>query len=377
MTSRAEFIVIGAGIAGASASYELAAHGKVMLFERETVAGYHTTGRSAALLTEAWETGVWRSLASASRPFLEDPPAGFVEHPILSPLPVLIVGREDQLHLVEAISASAAQTVDIELVDGSRARELCPVLRPGFVDCALLEPGAMGIDVDLLHQGYLRGVRDRGGTVLLGHEIDRIERVDEGWRVGSGATQVTAPVVVNAAGAWCDQVALLAGIPGIGLVPKRRTAFTFPAPAGIDPVGMPMVIDAGVGFYFKPEAGQFMGSLAEATPMEPHDVRPEEIDVALAIDRIQKATTMEISHVRRTWAGLRSFVADELPVVGEDPLAPGFFWLAGQGGAGIMTSPAMAQLLAALVQTGDTPAHFKARGIDGAEVSVQRISRSG
>ena len=377
MTSGAEFVVIGAGIAGASAAYELAALGKVMLFERETVAGYHTTGRSAALLTEAWETGIWRSLAAASRPFLENPPAGFVEHPILSPLPVLIIGRKDQRHLVEAISASAAQTVVTELVDESRARELCPVLRPGFVDCALFEPGAMGIDVDLLHQGFLRGIRNRGGTVLLGHEIDRIERVDDGWRVGSGAVEVTAPVLVNAAGAWCDEVAALAHIPPIGLVPKRRTAFTFPAPAGIDPAGMPMVIDAAVGFYFKPEAGQFMGSLAEATPMEPHDVRPEEIDVALAIDRIHEATTLVISHVRRTWAGLRSFVDDELPVVGEDPLAPGFYWLAGQGGAGIMTSPAMAQLLAALVETGDTPAPLAARGIDGAAVSVRRLSRSG
>lgn len=375
MTSGPDFVVIGAGIAGASAAYELSALGEVLLYERETVAGYHTTGRSAALFTEAWETGLWRSLATASRPFLDTPPAGFAEYPILSSLPVLIIGREDQRHLVEEISAAAAETVVTELLGGSQAAELCPILRPGYVDIALLEPGAMNIDVDLLHQGYLRGIRKRGGTVALGHRVDLIERVDGGWRVGAGATQVTAPVLVNAAGAWCDEVAALADIPPIGLVPKRRTAFTFPAPEGVDPVGMPMVIDAAVGFYFKPEAGQFLGSLAEATPMEPQDVRPEEIDVALAIERIQNATTLNISHVRRTWAGLRSFVDDELPVVGEDPLAPGFYWLAGQGGAGIMTSPAMAQLLAALVATGDTPVHLRKHGIEGTALSVRRLSR--
>lgn len=211
----------------------------------------------------------------------------------------------------------------------------------------------------------------------LGRRVDRIERAGNSWLVGAGDLEATAPVLVNAAGAWCDEVAALAGTPPIGLVPKRRTAFTFGAPDSVDPSSLPMVIDVAEEFYFKPEAGQFMGSLAEATPMPPHDVRPEEIDVALAIERINAATTFDIRHVRRTWAGLRSVVADGLPVVGEDPFGSGFYWLAGQGGAGIMTSPAMSQLLAGLVTNGKPPGHLRDNGVDCEALSVARLSGRG
>jgi D-arginine dehydrogenase len=374
MISTPDFVVVGAGIAGAAAAYELAAHGEVLLLEREEFAGYHTTGRSAALYTEAWEEGIWRQLAFASRPFLEDPPEDFSEYPILAPLPVLMIGRADQRHLVESLQAEASAYVETWLVDDSRARELCPVLRPGYVELGAFEPNAKSIDVDGLHQGFLRGVRARGGEVRLGCGVDRIERTRVGWRIGAGDYEAIAPAVVNAAGAWCDELARLAGVRPIGLVPKRRTAFTFAAPESLDLATMPMVIDVAEEFYFKPEAGQFMGSLAESTPMPPHDVKPEEIDVALAIDRIQQATTLEIRHVRRTWAGLRSFVADGLPVVGEDPTAPGFYWLAGQGGAGIMTSPALSQLLAGLMTRKLPLAALMERGIDAAELSVARLS---
>lgn len=374
MSLTPDFIVVGAGIAGASAAYELAAHGEVLLLEREPVAGYHTTGRSAALYTEAWEEGIWRRLVVASRPFLETPPPSLASVPILSPLPVLMIGRADQRHLVESLHADAARFVDIELVDELAARELCPMLRPGYVERGVLEPDAKSIDVDALHQGFLRGVRRRGGTVQLNHGVDRIARSGDVWRVGAGEVEATSPVVVNAAGAWGDVVAALAGIPRIGLIPKRRTAFTFAAPDTVDPAATPMVIDVAEEFYFKPEAGQFMGSLAEATPMEPHDVRPEEIDVALAIERINAATTFDIRHVRRAWAGLRSFVGDGLPVVGEDPVAPGFFWLVGQGGAGIMTSPAMAQLLVGFVVDSRAPAHLGISGIEAEALSVARVA---
>ena len=369
-----DFVVVGGGIAGASAAYELAAFGEVLLLEREGVPGYHTTGRSAALYTEAWEEGLWRQLTLASRPFLDDPPAGFCEFPILAPLPVLMIGRSDQSHLIDSIHAEAAAFVDTRLVDSAEAERLCPVLRSGYVGLGVLEPGAKSIDVDALHQGFLRGVRARGGEVRLSHRVDRLERHRIGWRVGAGDCDAIAPVVVNAAGAWCDEVARLAGVHPVGLVPKRRTAFTFAAPDSLDLATMPMVIDVAEEFYFKPEAGQFMGSLAESTPMPPHDVKAEEIDVAVAIDRIQRATTLDIRHVRRTWAGLRSFVADGLPVVGEDPTAPGFYWLAGQGGAGIMTSPALAQLLASLVTRQRPPAGVIDRGIEAAEISVSRLS---
>lgn len=372
-----DFIVIGAGIAGASAAYELADHGEVLLLEKESIAGYHTTGRSAALYTEAWEEGIWRHLTLASRSFLESPSPSFSAVPILSPLPVLVIGRSDQRHLVKSLHADAARYVDMQLVDEASARELCPMLKPGYVDVAAWEPDAKSIDVDVLHQGFLRGVRRKGSSVRLSAGVDRIGRTNGGWRVGAGDLEATAPVLVNAAGAWCDVVAEMAEVAPIGLVPKRRTAFTFAAPDWLDPSTTPMVIDVAEQFYFKPEAGQFMGSLAEATPMQPHDVRPEEIDVALAIERINAATTFGIRHVRRTWAGLRSFVADGAPVVGEDPTAPGFYWLAGQGGAGIMTSPTMAQLVAGLATDQAPPARLLDAGIDPSVLSVGRLRGRG
>jgi D-arginine dehydrogenase len=368
-----DFVVIGAGMAGASAAYELSAYGEVLLLEREGIAGYHTTGRSAALYTEAWERGVWRALTLASRQFLESPPDGFVEHPVLSPLPVLVIGRSDQSHLVKSLHEDAARHVALALIDDTEARKWCPLLRPGYVEIALLETDSRTIDVDALHQGFLRGVRRRGGTVMLSHGVDRIERRHSEWTVVAGSVEARTAVVVNAAGAWCDQVGAMAGVPPIGLVPKRRTAFTFAPPDGTDLAAMAFVIDVDEQFYIKPEAGQLMGSLAEATPMEPHDVRPEEIDVALAIERIQAATVMEIRHVRRTWAGLRSFAPDGVPVVGEDPSAPGFFWLAGQGGAGIMTSPALSQTIAGLITTGTVPSHLADHGVDGRSLSVMRL----
>lgn len=368
-----DFVVIGAGIAGASAAFELAAHGDVLLLERERVAGYHTTGRSAALYTEAWERGVLRSLTLASHDFLDSPPDGFVDHPVLSSLPVLMIGRSDQRHLVEKLHSEAAGFVDTTLIDDAAAREWCPLLRPGYVDVAALEPDARAIDVDALHQGFLRGIRRRGGSVMLERGVDLIERIGDQWRIRAEDLAATTPTVVNAAGAWCDVVGAMAGVQPVGLVPKRRTAFTFAAPPEIDLAKMAIVIDVSEQFYFKPESGQIMGSLADETPMEPHDVRPEEIDVALAIERIQAATTLEIRHVRRTWAGLRSFVADGVPVVGEDPTAPGFFWLAGQGGAGIMTSPAMARTIAGLVTAGKIPEDLAQNGVEADALAVDRI----
>lgn len=367
----ADFVVIGGGIAGASAAYELAACGTAILVERERIAGYHTTGRSAALLTESWEHGVVRSLTIASRPFLEDPPDGFTEYALLSPLPFMVIGREDQREALAGLAGDAATKV--QMLDGDAAVAACPVLRPGYVASAILEPGSMEIDVNELHQGFLRGLRRRGGEIRLNAEVREIRRTGGGWTVTAGESTVSAGVVVNAAGAWADMVADLAGVRPIGLVPYRRTAFVFPAPFDTD--GLPMVVDVDQQFYFKPETGRFMGSLAEETPMEPHDVRPEEIDVALAIERIQTATTLDIRHVSRTWAGLRSFVADRLPVVGMDPDQPGFFWLGGQGGFGIMTSPAMGILAAGLVAGGRAPAPLVEAGVDASQLAPGRLRR--
>jgi D-arginine dehydrogenase len=370
---RADFVVIGAGIAGASAAYRLAHHGNVVVLESEAAAGYHTTGRSAALFTESFEIGVVRKLAMASRPFFENPPEGFAAFPLLTPLPFLLIGREDQLGSLTAAREASGDIPEIRPVGPEEAQVLCPALRPGYVAAGVCEAGAMAIDVDALLQGYLRGVRSAGGVVRFGAPVTSIDRERGGWSVATGRERISAGVVVNAAGAWSDHVGAMAGAQSVGLMPMRRTAFTFAAPRGTDPASWPVVCDIDEAFYFKPEATQLMGSLAEETPMEPHDVRPEEIDVAQAIERIEAATTMQIRHVTSTWAGLRSFVADRCPVVGMDPDLDGFFWLAGQGGFGIMTSPTVSRAAEGLIVDGRMPAELApfevvARSLDPARL---------
>ncbi len=368
----ADFVVIGGGIAGASAAYELAAHGRVVLLEREAVCGHHTTGRSAAVFTEAYEKGAVRGLALASRSFLEEPPAGFGDGAILSPRGFMMIGTRDQAHLVASAYESARAAVPaVRWLTPDQAMAVCPVLRPGYVEAATLEPEARTIDVHALHQGYLTALRRRGGEVRTGATVIGLRPRRASWHIelAEGA-HVAAAAVVNAAGAWAEEVGALAGAPPIGLRPLRRTAFTFAPPEGLDLDGIPMVVDAEELFYFKPEGPQFLASLAEETPMAPHDVRHDEADVALAIERIEAATTMRIRHVRSAWAGLRSFVADRNPVIGPEPGLPGFYWLAGQGGFGIMTSPAAARTLAAFATGGDLPPDV---AVDPADVLPERL----
>ena len=369
----ADFVVIGAGIAGASAAYRLARHGKVVVLEREWAAGYHTTGRSAALFTESFEIGVVRRLAMASRSFFEQPPEGFTSVALLAPLPFLFIGREDQLGSLNAALEADRDIPGVSRVGSEEARTLCPALRPGYAVGGIYEAGAKSLDVDALLQGFLRGVRATGGIVRFGAPVTSIDREGGGWSIATGCERISAGLVVNAAGAWADQIGSMAGAPPIGLVPMRRTAFTFPAPPGHDPGSWPVVCDIDEAFYFKPEAKQLMGSPAEETPMEPHDVRPEEIDVALAIERIEAATTMRIRHVSSTWAGLRSFVADRRPVVGMDPDLPGFFWLAGQGGFGIMTSPAISRAVEGLIVDGRLSAELRALELNPEELGPARL----
>ena len=369
----ADFVVIGGGIAGASAAFRLARHGTVVLLERESTAGYHTTGRSAALFTESFEIGVVRTLATASRSFFEQPPPGFVETTLQAPLPFLFIARQDQLGSLEAAIEACRDVPHVRQVGPEEAHTLCRALREGYVEAGIYEEGARSLDVDALLQGYLRGVRRAGGVVRFGAPVTAVDRQGISWSVVAGNEKFATSVVVNAAGAWADRIGFLAGARPIGLIPKRRTAFAFAAPEGIDPRSWPVVCDIDEAFYFKPEATQLMGSLAEETPMEPHDVRPEEIDVALAIERIEAATTLQIRHVSSTWAGLRSFVADRRPVVGMDPDLDGFFWLAGQGGFGIMTSPAVSQAAEGLIVEERMPPALQVLGITAEDLSPDRL----
>jgi D-arginine dehydrogenase len=237
----------------------------------------------------------------------------------------------------------------------------------------VLEPDAMDLDVDAIHQGYLRGLRQRGATLVTDAEAVAIRRSSAMWIVDTPAGSYTAPVVVNAAGAWADLIAGQAGVARIGLVPKRRTAFVFATRADCAVAGWPAVIDVDETFYFKPEAGRLLGSPANEDPVEPHDVQAEELDVAFAIDRIERATTMRIAQVLRRWAGLRSFVSDRTLVNGFDTQAPGFYWLAGQGGYGIQTAPAMARLCAALVRGEEMPTGLQDAGIAARALAPARL----
>ncbi len=360
-------VVIGAGMAGASAAYFLAPHARVVVLEREAHAGMHATGRSAALFSETYGSAQVRALTRATRPFLERPPEGFAQHPILTPRGTLIVGDAMRTDAVAAMrDAMLPHTPDLALLSGEETRAMVPVLRPEAARIGLYEPGAADIDVNELHQGFLRALRARGGQLRTGVDIAAIERGPGHWYVDTGATTYRAPVVLNAAGAWVDQVARLAGVAPLGIEPRRRSAFLFEGPEGIDTARWPFVIDADETFYFKPDAGLLLGSAANADPVPPHDVQPEELDIATGIYRIEEATTMHIRRPTRTWAGLRSFVADGDLVGGFAPDAPGFFWVAAQGGYGIQTSAAMGEACANLALGRPLPGHLQDAGLTAA-----------
>jgi len=372
---KTEVLIIGAGMAGASAAYFLAPHKRVVMLEREAQPGYHATGRSAAMYSETYGNAVVRAITTASRAFYFSPPPGFSDYPLVTPRGSLIVGASgDHAALRHALESMRALVPNIEWWTQADILQRVPVLRPESALYGVFEPDAMDMDVHAIHQGFLRGAKVAGAQLVCDAGVSQIS-FDAGlWCVSTPAGRFGAPLLVNAAGAWCDELARLAGVKPVGLSPKRRTAFTCEAPAGCDISHWPLVIDAQESFYFKPDAGVLLVSPANEDAVSPQDVQPEELDVAIAVDRVETATTLQIRQVRRKWAGLRSFVADRSPVVGFAPDAPGFFWLAGQGGYGIQTAPAMGELAAALVRSLPVPAAMTALGVSAADVAAGRAS---
>ncbi len=370
---QADIVVIGAGMAGASVAAHLAETHRVVLLEREERAGYHATGRSAALFTEIYGNAVIRALTRASRPFLFNPAADFAESALTHPRGCLYIATAAQLEALQRFAALPDIAPATRWLSAAEARGLCPILREGYVSGALLEPDSSDIEVHGLHHGYLRLFRQRSGRLITNAAVEALEHDARGWIVRAGVHSLQAPILINAAGAWADEIARLAGITPVGLVPCRRTAVLVDPPAGMAVDQWPFVNDIDEQFYFKPDAGLLFLSPADETAAVPGDAQPDEWDVAVAVDRVQTATTLQIDRLRARWAGLRTFAPDRSPVVGFSAQAAGFFWLAGQGGYGIQTAPALSRAAAALVRGLPLPQDLLAAGVVADDMSPLRF----
>ena len=371
-TRLVDVLVIGAGISGASVAYELSADHSVAILDMEAVAGYHTTGRSAATFLESYGGAVVRALTRASRSFLEEAPLS--QTPLLSPLGVLWVTDDTDRDDIVGLHAELSATVpNCGLLDGRQAEEASPLLRTGWCAGAVFEPDAMEIDVHALHQGYLAGVRRAGGSLWTGARVVSGVRSAGTWQVHlADGSSIASPVVVNAAGAWADEVALAFGARPAGLQPMRRSAFLTRRPAHLDG-HLPLTCALDDSWYVVPRPGALMCSPADQTPRQPCDERPDELEIARAIEAINQATTLGIRSIESPWAGQRTFAPDRIPVVGPDPGLENFVWHAGQGGYGVQLAPALARVTAALVRREPIPSDIQAQGVTAEALSPGRL----
>lgn len=372
----ADFVIIGAGIAGSSAAAELAAKGRVVLLERESQPGYHSTGRSAASYEAADGVPSVRKLILAAGDFMRNPPEGFCDGPLLSPrgsLAIFREGQEDAFEEHRAVMDSVAE--DLVEIGPDKIREMLPVISPEYSVRAIYNEATYDIDVSRLHQSYLRKMKAHGGELFVDAEVEGVRKSDEGgdWIVSSRAGDFRAPVVINAAGAWADVIAEMAGVTPVGLQPRRRNAVLVNLPDGMDPSSWPLTFGMDPLFYFKPDAGRLMISPMDQIPSPPCDARPEDLDIAIAIDLLERATTLKVNRPEHTWAGLRSFVADEMLVSGFDPDHAGFYWLTGQGGYGIETSPVMGAITGALAVGEAFPEWISEFGLGEQDLSPLRL----
>lgn len=373
MAERFDIAVIGAGIAGASVAAELAARARVVLIEMEAQPGYHTTGRSAAVFAPIYGPPPIRALTRASEGFFRDPPEGFAASPLFAPRGILMIARADQEAPLDGLLSEVGGAASVSRLDEAGLMAANPLIRPGYAKRAMLDSNGQDIDVAALHQGYLRQFKALGGTVRTGSPVQALSRDGAGWEVHLKASALRAGIVVNAAGAWADEVARMAGSDPVGLTPKRRTAAIVAAPQGMNTDRLPITIDIEETFYLKPDAGRLLISPADETPSAPCDAQPEEIDIALCVDRIETAFDLSVRRIESKWAGLRSFVADKSPVAGYAGDVDGFFWLAGQGGYGIQSAPALARTAAALILRRALPQDIADQGVRAQDLSPGRL----
>ena len=365
MPVSSDILVIGGGIAGLSAAATLGRHASVTVLEAEDHIGFHASGRSATMLHYALGDTLVRSLTLASRPFLEQATGDA----LATRMPVLVHAREDEVDELDALETAIAPFAKLERLDAAGVRALCPALRSDAV-AGLADHEGLRLDPHALLQSYVRQLRTAGGSLVASASVSAIRREGQSWRVETErAGTFTALILVNAAGAWADAIAQRAGVRPIGLTPLRRTIITFDAPAGTDASGWPFVKTLGDALYFAPESGRLFASPMDEAPTDPCDAQPDDYDIALAAHRVEERTTMTVERIHSRWAGLRTFAPDRHPVVGFDPDAPGFFWLAGQGGFGLQTSPAIAAMVEALV--AGTP--WPIENVSPAELSPARF----
>jgi D-arginine dehydrogenase len=344
-----DILVIGGGIAGLSAAAGLSEYARVTVLEAEEQVGYHSSGRSATMLHYALGDRLVRALTLASRPFFDQPPQGFTDVPLVRRVPVLVHAREDEREALNRLDAEISQFAQLERLDSAGVHALCPLLNEQ-AHYGIADLNALRLDPHAMLQGNLRRLRTRGGELHSGARIGVIERDGSAWRVKSDkAESWSAPILVNAAGSWADEVAKLAGVQPIGLEPKRRTIITFDAPPNTNLEHLPFTKTIHDELYFGAESGRLFASPMDETPSDPTDAQPDEYDVALAAYRMEERTTVEVRQIHSKWAGLRTFTDDKHPAVGFAPDAEGFFWLAGQGGFGLQTSPAIAAITTSLI----------------------------
>ena len=369
-----DVVIIGAGMGGASLAWTLAPQRRVLVLERESQPGYHSTGRSAAVLHSSYGNRAIRALTAASAPFYRDPPSGFTEAPLARPRAVLKVASAEQLaELEQELERSRWFVPQARRLDAQACLELVPALRADYVAAGMIDPTMLDLDVAVILAGFLRGARAHGAVVRTSARIDAIERVSGDWRIATESGEVRAPFLVDAAGAWADAVAELAGLEPLGIIPHRRTAILVEAPKDGQSGSWPMIEAIGESWYVKPDAGQLLCSPADETPSPPFDAQPDELDIAICVDRIEQAFSLPIRRIAGRWAGLRSFAADRTPVAGLDPRAEGFVWLAGQGGYGIQTAPALAALTAAAILDGTPLGPVADADLDRTAVAPARL----
>jgi D-arginine dehydrogenase len=369
-----DFVVIGAGMAGASIADALAPVSRVALLESEPHPGYHSTARSAALFAPSYGSPTFTALARASHGFLSAPPSSFFPTPVLHPRGALAIARTDQLTRLHAkLDAMRRSGANIELLSAEAARSLVPSLRAEYLAAAAHESDTRDIDVEVLFRGFLKRGKAAGVQLVTQARLGKPQRRQDTWHVPVGADEISGHVIVNAAGAWADEVATRFGAAPLGLQVLRRSAAIIDPPTGMAVGAWPAVFDIDEQFYLKPDAGRLLVSPEDEEPAVPGDAYPEDLAIAVAIDRIQTALDIDVARVRRSWAGLRTFAPDRNPLIGYDRSVPAFFWCAGHGGYGIQTAPAFSALAAALACGEPIPEQIRAQGVTEDAVTPRRF----